>query len=103
MPGLLLLLFVLFAYSLTSGSFMDGVRFMFTPDFNALNWDGVLTAMGLACFTLSIGMGAIMAYGAYLPQETSVVAAKITPMIARSPKSNDPNGSISMIAAMADD
>ena len=82
MPGLLLLLFVLFAYSLTSGSFMDGVRFMFTPDFNALNWDGVLTAMGLACFTLSIGMGAIMAYGAYLPQETSITNATVSVVFA---------------------
>tara|TARA_B100001113_G_scaffold203895_1_gene167233 strand:- start:1433 stop:2308 length:876 start_codon:yes stop_codon:yes gene_type:complete len=82
MPGLLLLLFILFIYSLTSGSFMDGVKFMFTPNFNALNWDGVLTAMGLACFTLSIGMGAIMAYGAYLPQETSITNATVSVVIA---------------------
>ena len=55
---------------------------MFTPNFNALNWDGVLTAMGLACFTLSIGMGAIMAYGAYLPQETSITNATVSVVIA---------------------
>ena len=64
------------------GSFMDGVKFMFTPNFNALNWDGVLTAMGLACFTpKSIGMGAIMAYGAYLPQETSITNATVSVVI----------------------
>ena len=61
---------------------MQGVLFMFTPDFDALNWDGVLTAMGLACFTLSIGMGAIMAYGAYLPQETSITNATVSVVIA---------------------
>ena len=82
MPALLMLLFVLLFYSLTSGSFMQGVLFMFTPDFDALNWDGVLTAMGLACFTLSIGMGAIMAYGAYLPQETSITNATVSVVIA---------------------
>jgi len=82
MPALLMLLFVLFFYSLTSGSFMQGVLFMFTPNFDALNWDGVLTAMGLACFTLSIGMGAIMAYGAYLPQETSITNATVSVVIA---------------------
>ena len=82
MPALLMLLFVLLFYSLTSGSFMQGVLFMFTPNFDALNWDGVLTAMGLACFTLSIGMGAIMAYGAYLPQETSITNATVAVVIA---------------------
>jgi NSS family neurotransmitter:Na+ symporter len=82
MPALLFLLFVLFYYSLTSGSFSEGVSFMFTPNFAALNWDGVLTAMGLACFTLSIGMGAIMAYGAYLPQETSITNAAVSVVVA---------------------
>jgi len=82
MPALLFLLFILFYYSLTSGSFAEGVSFMFTPNFAALNWDGVLTAMGLACFTLSIGMGAIMAYGAYLPQETSITSAAVSVVVA---------------------
>ena len=82
MPALLFLLFILFYYSLTSGSFAEGVSFMFTPNFAALDWDGVLTAMGLACFTLSIGMGAIMAYGAYLPQETSITSAAVSVVVA---------------------
>ena len=41
-------------------------------DWSKLTWDTVLTAMGQAFFTLSIGMGAVMAYGAYLPEETSI-------------------------------
>ena len=82
MPALLFLLLVLFFYSLTSGSFGAGVAFMFTPNFAALDWNGVLTAMGLACFTLSIGMGAIMAYGAYLPQETSITNATVSVVLA---------------------
>ena len=82
MPALLFLLFVLLYYSVTSGSFSEGVSFMFTPNFAALSWDGVLTAMGLACFTLSIGMGVIMAYGAYLPQETSITNAAVSVVVA---------------------
>lgn len=35
-------------------------------------------AMGQAFFTLSLGMGAIMAYGAYLPKRTSIVGAAVT-------------------------
>jgi NSS family neurotransmitter:Na+ symporter len=74
-PALLTLMVVLLGYSISSGSFGLGVEFMFTPDFDALTWQSVLAAMGQAFFTLSIGMGAIMAYGAYLPEETSITGA----------------------------
>jgi len=74
-PALLLLMLVLLGYSITSGYFGQGVAFMFTPDFEKLTWDSVLAALGQAFFTLSIGMGAIMAYGAYLPEETSITGA----------------------------
>ena len=71
-PALLLLMVVLLGYSVASGNFAEGVAFLFKPDWGKLTWDTVLTAMGQAFFTLSIGMGAVMAYGAYLPEETSI-------------------------------
>jgi NSS family neurotransmitter:Na+ symporter len=74
-PALVLLMVALLGYSVNSGYFGEGLAFMFTPDFEKLTWDSVLAAMGQAFFTLSIGMGAIMAYGAYLPQETSITGA----------------------------
>lgn len=74
-PALLFLMLVLLAYSINSGFFGQGVAFMFTPDFEKLTWDSVLAALGQAFFTLSIGMGAVMAYGAYLPEETSITGA----------------------------
>ena len=74
-PALLLLMFVLLGYSVNSGFFDEGLAFMFTPDFDKLTWGSVLAALGQAFFTLSIGMGAIMAYGAYLPEETSITGA----------------------------
>jgi len=74
-PALLILMLVLLGYSINSGYFDEGVRFMFTPDFERLTWGSVLAALGQAFFTLSIGMGAIMAYGAYLPEETSITGA----------------------------
>lgn len=74
-PALLLLMLVLLGYSINSGYFGEGVAFMFTPDFDRLTWNSVLAALGQAFFTLSIGMGAIMAYGAYLPEETSITGA----------------------------
>ncbi len=71
-PALLVLMFVLLGYSIMSGYFGQGVSFLFSPDWGKLTWDTVLTAMGQAFFTLSVGMGAVMAYGAYLPEETSI-------------------------------
>ena len=77
-PALLLLMLLLLGYSINSGSFGEGVAFMFTPDWAKLTWDSVLAALGQAFFTLSIGMGAVMAYGAYLPEETSITGASGT-------------------------
>ena len=74
-PALLILMLVLLGYSINSGYFGEGVAFMFTPDFTKLTWNSVLAALGQAFFTLSIGMGAVMAYGAYLPEETSITGA----------------------------
>ena len=76
-PALVVLLLVLLAFAISSGGFAQGVSFMFTADFSALTWDGVLQAMGQAFFTLSIGMGAVMAYGAYVPEGTSITKASI--------------------------
>ena len=81
-PALLVLMLVLLGYSINSGYFGQGVAFMFTPDFGKLTWDSVLAAMGQAFFTLSIGMGAVMAYGAYLPEETSITGASAAVVIA---------------------
>jgi len=37
--------------------------------------ESILSAMGQAFFTLSLGMGAIMAYGAYLPKDASITGS----------------------------
>jgi NSS family neurotransmitter:Na+ symporter len=81
-PALLVLMVILLGYSINSGYFAEGVAFMFTPDFSKLTWGSVLAAMGQAFFTLSIGMGAVMAYGAYLPEETSIAGSAAAVAIA---------------------
>jgi NSS family neurotransmitter:Na+ symporter len=81
-PALLLLMLMLLGYAINSGSFGLGLAFMFSPDFAALTWDGVLAAMGQAFFTLSLGMGAVMAYGAYLPEETSITGTSAAVVLA---------------------
>ena len=78
MPLLLALLLVLVVYAATVGEFAKAVRFLFAFDASKLTAKGVLEAMGHAFFTLSLGMGAIMAYGAYVPARVSVASTAIT-------------------------
>ena len=73
-PALIAILLILLGFSAASGEFAEGVRFLFEPDFSKVNGATVLAAMGQAFFTLSIGMGCVMAYGAYLPQDASIPA-----------------------------
>lgn len=71
MPMLFLLMLALLGYSLTTGHFMEGVHFMF--DFNPDKvLDGLLPAMGHAFFSLSVGVGSIMVYGAYMTKSASI-------------------------------
>lgn len=72
MPLLFVLLFVLLVFSYRYGDFARGVRFLFSFNHDALTWKGVLEAMGHAFFTLSLGMGAIMTYGAYMPEHAKI-------------------------------
>jgi len=82
MPALFVLLIILLGYAMNSGAFMQGLAFLFTPDFSKLTGQGVLTAMGHAFFTLSLGMGAIMIYGSYMRREDSIARTAIMIVIA---------------------
>ena len=83
MPALLAILLLLVGFSANTGDyFSQAVDFLFKPDFSKLTGEGVLIAMGHAFFTLSLGMGAIMVYGSYLPKNTSIAKVSITISIA---------------------
>ncbi|WP_051221762.1 sodium-dependent transporter [Neptunomonas japonica] len=77
MPILFILLLVMVGYALSSGDFAQGFAFLFQPDFSKLTTEGVLTALGHAFFTLSLGMGVMMAYGSYLPKNVSIVKTAV--------------------------
>ncbi|RLA45007.1 MAG: sodium-dependent transporter [Gammaproteobacteria bacterium] len=72
MPLLFVLLVILLIFSYRQGDFARGFYFLFSPNFSALSLRGVLEALGHSFFTLSLGMGAIMAYGAYMPADASI-------------------------------
>ncbi|HEA26113.1 MAG TPA: sodium-dependent transporter [Ectothiorhodospiraceae bacterium] len=77
-PALFLLLLVLLWFSAQTGEpFSKGLHFLFYPDFSKLTANGALIALGHAFFTLSLGMGAIMTYGAYLPRRHSIIKSVV--------------------------
>jgi NSS family neurotransmitter:Na+ symporter len=72
MPALFAILLVLLGYSMAVGDFAASARFMFTPDFSKITPTAVLSALGHAFFSLSLGMGAVMVYGSYLQRHVSI-------------------------------
>ncbi len=72
MPLLFVLLIVLLGYAINSEGFEQGFAFMFDLRFDNVGTETWLIAMGQAFFTLSLGMGAMMAYGSYVPKDTSI-------------------------------
>ena len=72
MPMLFLIILLLCIYAMQTGAFLEGLRYLFMPDFSKINPQVMLEALGQAFFTLSLGMGAIMAYGAYMPANQNI-------------------------------
>ena len=78
MPLLGFLMIFMVIYSIINGDFSRAISFLFAPDFSNVTSDTLLQAMGQAFFSLSLGMGSIMAYGAYMPKEQKVVGTSFT-------------------------
>jgi len=75
MPTLLLILFLLMIRALTLDGAMEGVAFYLQPDFSKISPQVILIALGQAFFSLSLGMGAMLTYGSYLPEEENLISA----------------------------
>jgi NSS family neurotransmitter:Na+ symporter len=65
MPILFLLIVICDIRALTLPNAFEGVRFLFNVDFSKLSAVAILTALGLAFFKLSLGMGTMVTYGSY--------------------------------------
>lgn len=80
MPLLFIILVGIVIYSLTLGEGVrEGLEFYLKPDFSSLTATGVLSAMGQAFYSLSLGMGIMITYGSYTNKEINLV--KSTAMI----------------------
>lgn len=78
MPALFVILMIVLVYGVVVGDAAAAMRFLFTFNLNDLSLEGWLQAMGQSFFTLSLGMGAIMAYGAYMSSEASLTRTAVS-------------------------
>ena len=77
MPMLLVIIFILMGFSLNMPNAAEGIRFMLKPDFSKVTKDVVLSAMGQAFFTLSVGMGTLATYASYFKKETKLIPSAL--------------------------
>ncbi|MCB1907368.1 MAG: sodium-dependent transporter [Rhodocyclaceae bacterium] len=82
MPALGVILLVLVGYGMSTDGFGAAVSYLFAPDWSKLTGEVLLAALGHAFFTLSLGMGVMMAYGSYLGDEVNLLRAARTVAIA---------------------
>ena len=81
MPSLLLLLVVLIAYVLTREGASEGLRHYLVPDFSQMtNPDLIVSALGQAFFSMSLGVGTMLIYGSYIRSDANlpVVGSLVT-------------------------
>ncbi len=75
MPILYLVLFILVVKGLLMPNAFEGLRFLFSPDWNEVTPMMFLIALGQSFFTLSIGQGTMVTYGSYLKRNDNIVTS----------------------------
>ena len=68
MPALFVILLILLVRALTLPGAEDGLKYMLSFDWDKVNFTTVLSALGQAFYSLSIGMAILVTYGSYLPR-----------------------------------
>ena len=77
MPLMFITLIGLGSYNSFTVGLTDTIDWLFTPDFSEVDSGVLLAAIGQAFFSISVGMGGMMTYGAYLPRSFSIMRGAI--------------------------
>jgi NSS family neurotransmitter:Na+ symporter len=75
MPCMLLLLVILFAYSMTTPEFGQSMSFMFSFNYSKLTTGGVVIALGHAFFSLALAQSVMVAFGSHLTKQVALTQA----------------------------
>ena len=72
MPALFIILIVLSVCSVLLPGASQGIEFLLKPDFSKITGSVVLSAMGQAFFSLSLGLGCLCTYASYFGSDTNI-------------------------------
>lgn len=78
MPLLFILLVIFAGVALSLPGAGEGLKFFFTPDFSKISLSVIVNALGQSFFSLSLGMGILITYSSYYPQNTKLVPTALT-------------------------
>ena len=84
MPVLFLLIIICDVRALKLPGASQGLNFLFHVDFSQLTGAVILTALGLAFFKLSLGMGTMITYGSYFTQNNNMLGTSVKVALADS-------------------
>jgi len=77
MPILFILIIICDIRALTLPGSLEGIKFLFYPDFSSLTKNSILIALGLAFFKLSLGMGTMITYSSYFTDDNNMLATSL--------------------------
>lgn len=78
MPLLLLLIIMVCVRSLTLDGGDKGLEFLLSPDFSKLTPKAIFAALGQSFFSMSIGMGCMTTYGAYISKKQNLTSSAVS-------------------------
>ena len=78
MPLLLCILIILGVRSILLPGSMEGLVFLFKPDFSKITGDVLISALGQVFFSLSVGMGALITYGSYIKKNDNLATTALS-------------------------
>jgi neurotransmitter:Na+ symporter, NSS family len=72
-PGAFFFIIGVAAFSWSRGDSAAAIHHMLAPDWSHFGWRGAIEALHQAFFTMAIGLGAMVAFGSYLPADAPVL------------------------------
>ena len=78
MPMLVFIIIILDIRAITLPNSVEGLKFLFKPDFSKIEASSILVALGQAFFSLSIGMGTLITYGSYIKKSEDIGSSAFT-------------------------
>lgn len=77
MPAFFVMLLVVVGFAVTQGDFAQTAAFLFEPKWGDVGFKTFLSALGQAFFSIGVGAGLMITYGAYLDSKTDIPRSSV--------------------------